>query len=117
MRAIEVAELSGLDGVRLAERERPEPSDVAEPGSGVLIDVHACGLTFPDVLLTRGAYQLRPDPPFVLGLEVAGTVVAAAPDAGFEQDARVAAMMAYGGLADRVVVPSATTYALPDELD
>ena len=72
MRALQQTDLTGPDALKLAE--------VAEPdkGPGVLIDVEAAGVAFPDVLLSRGQYQVKPDPPFIPGTEVAGTVVEAA---------------------------------------
>ena len=42
------------------------------PGSGVVIDVHAAGVSFPEVLQTRGEYQIKPPLPFVPGSEVGG---------------------------------------------
>ncbi len=50
------------------------------PGSGVVVDVHAAGVSFPEVLQTRGEYQFKPPLPFVPGSEVAG-VVRSAPTA------------------------------------
>ena len=41
------------------------------PGSGVLVDVHAAGVSFPELLQSRGQYQLKPELPFVPGSEVA----------------------------------------------
>ena len=41
----------------------------------VLVEVHSVGISFPDLLLSKGEYQLRPEPPFTLGVDVAGTVV------------------------------------------
>ena len=55
-----------------------EVRDVAEPTPGpddVLIEVHRVGISFPDLLLSKGEYQLKPEPPFTLGVDVAGTVV------------------------------------------
>ena len=74
MRAVQVVTLDGPAAVRVAEVPDPEAGD-----GRVLIEVHAAGLTFPDVLLTRGLYQHKPDPPFTPGSEVAG-VVRAAPE-------------------------------------
>ena len=57
----------------------------------VLIDVHAAGVTYPDVPMTRGAYQLKPEPPFIPGSEVAGVVRAAPAGSAFEVGDRVVA--------------------------
>jgi NADPH2:quinone reductase len=82
----------------------------------VVIDVHVAGASFPDLLMTRGQYQLRPELPFVPGYEVAGTVRAAPPDANLEPGARVAAVTVIGGYAERAVAPAFATYRLPDRL-
>jgi NADPH2:quinone reductase len=107
MRALRCVSLDGPDGIELA--------DVPEPdGDGIVIDVHAAGVSFPDLLITRGEYQLKLDPPFVPGSEVAGTVVAGE---GFEPGERVAALTFAGGFAERAVAPRLFTFRLPDALD
>jgi NADPH2:quinone reductase len=113
MRAVHVTALSGPGAVRL-EDDVPSP---ALRGSGVLIDVHACGVTFPDLLYTYGRYQLKPELPFSPGLEVSGTVVEASADAYVSAGDRVSALLPYGGMAERVVAPAGTTFALAPELD
>src|SRR3954466_11742451 len=79
------------------------------PGSGVVVDVHAAGVSFPEVLQTRGEYQMKPDLPFVPGSEVGGVVR--------ETGQRVAAMCMLGGFAEVAVAPEFLTFELPDELD
>ena len=75
MRAIQITELSGPDSaLQLVDVEEPEASHPMTPGEGVVVDVHAAGVAFPEVLQTRGAYQLKPPLPFVPGSEVAGVV-------------------------------------------
>ena len=108
MRALQVTELTGPDSVAVVD-DAPEP----DMGEGVLIDVHAGGLAFPDLLLTRGKYQVKPELPFTLGTEVAGTVAAAADGAGFEPGQEVMAFT-FGALADRAVAPPAMTFPLPE---
>jgi len=107
MRALRVTELTGPDAV-VVTQDAPEP----EMGAGVLIDVHAGGVAFPDLLLTRGKYQVKPDLPFTLGTEVAGTVAAAAESSGFEQGERVMAI-SFGGLAERAAAEPHMTFRLP----
>ena len=85
------------------------------PGAGVVIDVRAVGISFPDLLQSRGLYQMKPELPFVPGGEVAGTVVSASE--GFSPGDRVAAMPVLGGLAERAVAPPMLTFRLPDALD
>jgi NADPH2:quinone reductase len=112
-----VTEPAGPRSVRLVETPAPDASAVSAPGSGLLVEVHACGVAYPDVLMTRGAYQFKPEFPFTPGIEVAGSVLAAAPDAPFSPGERVVALLPYGGMAERVVTPQQTTHRLPPELD
>ena len=112
MRAVQVTRLDGPDAV--------EVGDVDEPVGGegqVLIDVHAAGVTFPEVLLTRGQYQIRPPLPFVPGSEVAGIVRSAPVDAAVRPGDRVAAFCGFGGFAEAVAAPVDAVFALPDDLD
>jgi NADPH2:quinone reductase len=109
MRAVRIHELTGPAGLRVDEV--PEPT----AGAGqVLIAVDACGVNFPDVLLSRGMYQFKPTPPFVPGGEAAGTVLAVG--AGVTSVApgdRVATTMLHGAFAERVVVPELAVVKLP----
>lgn len=109
MRAVQVVRLDGPDAVEVNEVDEPS----AGPGQ-VLVDVEAAGVVFPDLLLTRGEYQLRPEPPFVVGSEVAGTVREAPADSGFSPGDRVAAMPVLGGFAPTVAVGADMTFPLPD---
>jgi NADPH2:quinone reductase len=118
MRAIQVVELSGPDtALRLVELPEPEPSHMLTPGSGVVIDVYAAGVSFPEVLQTRGEYQLKPPLPFVPGSEVAGIVRSAPDGAGVKEGERVAAFCVLGGLAEVAVAPEFLTFPLPERLD
>ena len=68
MRAVQIADLTGPESaLKLVDLPEPEPSHPLTPGSGVVIDVHAAGVSFPEVLQTRGEYQIKPDLPFVPG--------------------------------------------------
>ena len=109
MRAIQIVELSGPESaLRLV--------DIAEPGGdGVVIDVRAAGVSFPEVLQTRGAYQVKPELPFVPGSEVAGVVKRASD--GFEAGDRVAAFPMLGGFAEVAQAPPHFTFKLSDKLD
>lgn len=60
-----------LTGVLVADIADPVPGD-----GEVMVRVQACALNFPDLLMTRGGYQFRPDLPFTLGTEACGAVVA-----------------------------------------
>lgn len=101
MRAVQVLQPTGPADVRVVE------VDESTPGPGeVLIDVHAVGVSFPDLLLSQGRYQVRPEPPFTLGVDLAGTVVSTGD--------RVAGVVPYGAAAERVVVPASAVFPLPD---
>ena len=63
----------------------------------MLVDVHAVGISFPDLLLSKGEYQLKPDLPFPLGVDFAGVVRAAPEGSGFGSGDRVACVLPYGG--------------------
>src|SRR3954470_23213896 len=109
MRAAVITALSGPAAVEV--QERPEPAPTAHQ---VLVDVEYAGVTFPDVLHTRGEYQRRPDVPFTPGWEVSGVVRADA--AGFCVGDRVTAMPTIGGFAETVAVDAATVFPLPESV-
>ena len=79
-----------------------------EPGPGeVLVQVRAAGINFPDLLMCRGGYQLKPPLPFTPGMDVAGTVAAAGPGAtAFEFGDSVAGSARFGSFAGFVRVPA-----------
>jgi NADPH2:quinone reductase len=111
MRAARVTTLDGPAAIRV--EEVPEPTLV--PGH-VLVDVHEAGVSFPDVLMSRGLYQMRPDLPFVPGAECAGVVREAAPGSAFGPGDRVAAFPVLGAFAETVAVPEAMVFPLPDDV-
>jgi NADPH:quinone reductase len=110
MRAVQVTTPTGPSAV--AVHDVPEPS----PGPhDVLVEVHSVGVSFPDLLLSRGEYQLRPQPPFTLGIDFAGVVVDPGAS-GLSAGQRVCGVNAYGGAAERVANPAMFTFGLPDAL-
>jgi NADPH2:quinone reductase len=118
LKAIQIVQLTGpSSALRLVELPEPEPSHILTPGEGVLIDVHAAGVSFPEVLETRGEYQLKPPLPFVPGGEVAGIVRSAPDGAAVEPGDRVAAFCVLGGFAEVAVAPEPMTLRLSDSLD
>jgi NADPH:quinone reductase len=118
MRAVQIVEESGPDtALRFVELDDPEPSHMLTPGAGVVVDVHAAGVSFPEVLQTRGQYQMKPPLPFVPGSEVAGVVRSAPEGASVKAGDRVAAFCALGGFAETAVAPEFFTFALPESLD
>jgi len=118
MRAIQIVEESGPDSaLALVELPEPEASHMLTPGEGVVVEVHAAGVSFPELLQTRGEYQMKPPLPFVPGSEVAGVVLGAPRGASVAPGERVAAFCALGGFAETAVAPEFFTFALADELD
>jgi NADPH2:quinone reductase len=109
MRAVQVVQPTGPADVVVNDVPEPTP----QPGE-VLVEVHSVGISFPDLLLSKGEYQLKPEPPFTLGVDFAGVVVSG-PE-GFTPGQRVAGVAGYGNAADRVASPADTTFALPDSL-
>ena len=91
--------------------------EVADPQvqpNGVLIDVHAAGLNFPDVLLVQGKYQVKPPLPFSPGAEVAGIVrEVGANVTNVRPGDRVAAATTAGGFAERVAVLAPAVVPIP----
>jgi NADPH2:quinone reductase len=93
------------------------PDPVPAEGE-VLLDIAACGLNFADLLMAKGSYQDTPTPPFTLGMEVCGTVIALGPNvAGPAIGTRVAVFGGQGGMADKGVFPAALCRAVPDTMD
>ncbi len=83
----------------------------------VIVDVGAAGVSFPDLLLIKGEYQLKLDPPFVPGTEVAGVVRSAPADSGFAAGQRVTGLSMLGAWAERVALPPASVLPTPDGID
>ena len=100
---------------KLSVEERPD----WEPGEGqVVVDVRAAGVNFVDVLFIQGKYQIRPEPPFVPGNEVAGVVAKVGPGVeGAKPGDRVIAMSGMNGFAEQVLVPERALIPLPKGLD
>jgi NADPH2:quinone reductase len=114
MRAVVCEALEGAAGVTVRE-DWPEP----KYGAGeVLIEVKSAALNFPDILITQGKYQVRPEPPFVIGAECAGVVAAVGADVrAFKPGDRVIARSTYGLVAERVAVAEASVMPAPRRLD
>lgn len=111
MRAAVLHEAKGPDHVSIEEVPAPEPNE-----HGLVIDVRSAGVSFPDLLMSKGEYQIKPEPPFTLGSEGAGRVVHAPDGSGFVVGERVA-FLTLGAYAEQAVAPAMMTFPLPDELD
>jgi NADPH2:quinone reductase len=118
MRAIQITDLTGpRDALSLVEIPEPEPSHMLTPGSGVIVDVKAAGVSFPELLQTRGEYQLKPPLPFVPGSEVGGVVRSAPDGSSVKPGDRVAALCMLGAWAEVTVAPEHMCFVLPESLD
>lgn len=118
MRAMQITNLNGPDSaLEPAELPEPQPTHMLTPGSGVLVEVHAAGVSFPELLQSRGEYQFKPPLPFVPGSEVGGVVRSAPRGAPVVAGDRVAAFCMLGGFAEVAVAPAFFCFALPDQLD
>ena len=118
MRAVQITDLTGPESaLQEVDLPEPEPSHPLTPGSGVVIDVHAAGVSFPEVLQTRGEYQIKPDLPFVPGSEVAGVVRSAPEGSGLARATAWRAAACSARWAEVAVAPDFLTFELSDELD
>jgi NADPH2:quinone reductase len=104
--------LADYAGVELEEQALPEP------GAGeVRVRIRAASLNFPDLLMTEGKYQLKPELPFVLGMEFAGIVDAlGAGVSGFAPGDAVAGGNRIGAFSEYAVVPAAALRKKPEAI-
>lgn len=112
MRALICDDYGGIDGLRVGELPDPKP----EPG-GLLVDVEAVTVNFADTLMVKGQYQIRPDPPFAPGYELAGTIRAVNDADGFSPGDRIAGFSFHGGMAEMAVIEASNAIHLPDSID
>lgn len=113
MQALRVERLSDdLSGIALVDL--PAPTRTA---GEVLVQVRAASLNFPDLLMTQGGYQFKPEVPFTSGLEFAGVVLEADPDSGFAPGDRVMGGNKTGAFAELASVPADKLSPMPRGLD
>lgn len=111
MRALICDDYGGISRLRVGELPDPQP----QPGS-LLVRVEAAPVNFADVLQVRGQYQIRPEPPFAPGYEVAGTVITANEANGFSPGDRITGFT-QGAFAEKAVVAATNAARIPDTLD
>ena len=113
MQALRVNRLSSdLSGAALADIAAP----LRQAGE-VLVRVRAASLNFPDLLMTRGEYQFKPEPPFTSGLEFAGDVIEADPDCAFAVGDRVMGGNKTGAFAEIACVAAGKLSPMPRGMD
>jgi NADPH:quinone reductase len=113
VKAVVAEQLSGPSGLVYKDVvDIPDRVDDA-----VVIDVRAAGVTFPDLLVIRGEYQMKAPPGFIPGAEVAGIVVSAPEESALKPGDRVAAVAMNGGYAERIAVPPENVFPTAADLD
>ncbi|MFN3817737.1 NADPH:quinone oxidoreductase family protein [Blastomonas sp.] len=111
MKALLSTAAGGPETLEMTEIDAP----VAGPGE-LLVAVKACSINFPDALIIKDMYQLKPQRPFAPGSEIAGTVEAVGEGVtGWSVGDRVIAGTGFGGLVEKKVVAAAGAYKLPDQ--
>lgn len=108
MRAAVMQTLDGPDAIEVVDRD-----GVGDAPGLVRFAVRSAGVGFPDLLMSRGRYQIKQEPPFVLGWEAAGVVVSAPPGSGFAVDQAVCAI-GPGAYAQEMLAAPALMLPLPD---
>ena len=116
MKAWVVRELGGPESLRFEEVAPSEPAD-----GMVRIKVRAAAINFPDVLMVAGLYQVKPELPFVPGVEVSGEVMSAPASSGFKPGDRVMALLdsvglTRGGFAELADAAPASIGRMPDKM-
>jgi len=111
MKALQLQELIGPSALTYVDVDEPTGDDL------VHVNVQAAGVNFPDLLAMRGQYQVRTEPPFIPGAEVAGIVRSAPAASGWRPGDRVVALGETGGYAERVAVPARVVVRAPERLD
>ncbi len=107
MRALRVTAEDGPAAVTI--------DDVPEPDGDLVVAVRAAGVSFPDLLMTRGEYQVRQPLPFTLGWEAAGDVVRAPEGGPFAVGDRVMTLN-FGAHAEQMATAPEATFPLPGAL-
>lgn len=109
MNAVICPKLDDFGAIAVATQPDPHPAE-----NQVLVEVRAASLNFPDVLMARGLYQVKPPVPFVPGTEIAGVVrEAGAGVQGYKPGDEVFGFAGYGGFAELCVVDVARVMKLP----
>ncbi len=112
MKAMLSKEVGGPETLVLEDMPDPTPGK-----KQVRIRVHAAGVNFPDTLIIRDMYQMKPPRPFAPGGEVAGVVDAVGEGVdGLKEGDRVLGMSGFGGFATHVVLDAVKVVKIPDDM-
>jgi NADPH2:quinone reductase len=113
VRAVLCREFGPPESLTLEEVDEPRPGD-----GQVVVDVRACSVNFPDVLIIQNLYQFKPPLPFSPGAEIAGVVSAVGPGVdGIAVGDRVLASTGWGGLTEKIAIGAGTAIPIPEGID
>ncbi|MBO9449707.1 NADPH:quinone oxidoreductase family protein [Tropicibacter sp. R16_0] len=112
MKAMLSTAVGGPETLELTELPDPEPKK-----GELIVRVRAAGVNFPDTLMIRDLYQMKPPRPFAPGGEIAGEVVALGEGvSGFEVGDRVLALTGHGGFSTHLALKAASAIKIPDAM-
>ena len=112
MKAIVCNNFGTIQDIEYKEVDQPKLDD-----DSVIIDVKSVGVNFPDGLLVQGKYQLKPETPFIPGMEVAGEIMKTGQHvSNFKIGDRVAALSQLNGYAEQTLVKEASVFKIPENM-
>jgi len=112
MKAIVCNNFGPIQDIEYKEVDQPKLDD-----DSVIIDVKSVGVNFPDGLLVQGKYQLKPETPFIPGMEVAGEIIKTGQHvSNFKIGDRVAALSQLNGYAEQTLVKEASVFKIPENM-
>ena len=112
MKAIVCNDFGPIENIEYKEVDEPKLNR-----ESVLINVKSVGVNFPDGLLVQGKYQLKPDRPFIPGMEIAGEIIEVGPDVtNLKIGDRIAALSQLNGYAEKAAVKSSSVFKIPPSM-
>ena len=112
MKAIVCNDFGPIQNIEYKDVNKPIIQD-----ESVIINVKSVGVNFPDGLLVQGKYQLKPETPFIPGMEVAGEIVKIGPSVlNLKIGDRVAALSQLSGYAEQAVVQEKSVFKIPSKM-
>ena len=112
MKAIVCNNFGPIQDIEYKEVDQPKLDD-----DSVIIDVKSVGVNFPDGLLVQGKYQLKPETPFIPGMEVAGEIMKTGQHvSNFKIGDRVAALSQLNGYAEQTLVKETSVFKIPENM-
>jgi len=112
MKAIVCNNFGPIQDIEYKEVDQPKLDD-----DSVIIDVKSVGVNFPDGLLVQGKYQLKPETPFIPGMEVAGEIMKTGQHvSNFKIGDRVAALSQLNGYAEQTLVKESSVFKIPENM-